>query len=523
MPSTTPDCGLPERLDVSLAEGESRRPSYVGPGSSGLVYRGRRGRPYRLMPIRTGRTGGRSPSSRRANDCPIERRTRIAEQVGRTPPARNLAPIRRAETLNLHGQEVFLVEYGLDEAHSLPRMLERSEPLQRLGHVFNALPWLEQWWHGLYYGLCPLPADLVLDASHQVHLLWLPEWRPPDLESVFDQPARGSYLSPDYVRGIPDPGLLRSLDVYALGYLLYQCLYRVEPPTDGPSVLRQKLTGSLSRAERRVPFWFEWLPEFEEIEAEIRHMVSSDPARRSAVDLGSFYAKFLDVRSRLNLEGVVAAVKERYGVAVAYLYLHRIMTSENEYDVYLRGARSCTLQLNLPASAIDAYESAIALDPGREDAFELEFRLIASEKARGALERIIENNPDGGTSIDAKMRRNYARLGAFARREDDQLSWCHFLLWRHPETAATYAYERLLDHEENGRWSFWWRLLYAEALIAIDQMEGSRAELDRIQRDFMRAHRDAAVPAALLRAHGRRFNELDARWKSRFQARVVTR
>jgi len=157
------------------------------------------------------------------------------------------------------------------------------------------------------------------------------------------------------------------------------------------------------------------------------------------------------------------------GPVCALELLTEILVTDESYELLVHAGELALLAAR-PLEAVDYYERAIALNPGRLEAYEGQFGLLTKARFHNPLEDLYRCQGATSLQLDAKVWRDFQALPP-KKQEDCELEMARYLLWRcqlrlwHDDldSVAAFIYKRLFD--DAGRflgWKVGMNLTYAQ-------------------------------------------------------------
>ncbi|MBN2202415.1 serine/threonine protein kinase [bacterium] len=461
---------------------EGRGLEYVGPSMRGHVYREASGNRYfRLLPIEDVRD--------------LSKRLEIDKR--RDQPCRQgLAPIEETGEVPVRGSLFFFVTYRAN-GRSLSGLLTDADPQSRLFLMSKVMGALNNWWETNGDANFPMPADIVFNQQWPV-LLALPSlglW--PRFETLVAEPSRVPFLAPELVRGSRQLIRDRTLDLFACGVMMLQCLFAWKEPDDPFLMLRKAASGTLFEPEgllQRMPIWIDRVDLYPEVVRMVRTALDPDPRTRADANPAQLSEKLRLLADRLDPLAVAEDLRGRKQYQKAVDFIGDVCLGESRFDLLLLAGKIAMENLQEPLNALEWFERAIQAAPaGNLEAQRLQLSVLLQTPPRRDTAGASKSLVDTQSKMHAMALRNFQSLPV---RERDTLFMAvtSFFMKAGQFIQAQEVLHPYLYHPGTSGapptymwWEFPRTLLYAEAMIGEipahpEKFDAARTFLDGIKK-----------------------------------------
>lgn len=492
----TADSKLPNELELCRGQ-VTESLILIGPSMHGWIYR-QRGGPacYRRIPMA---------------DTPLVRRQAVKTWVETGVPA-GVAPVTWAGQPD-DASGYYYMRYEVpDFQQTLQDVLAGSDTQKRIQYSADALAAMPIWWRNLYRPLLPMPADIAYDRSGNAYLLAVPQWRLPDVEAIFTEPARALYLPPEFVRG--QRGLLpEAMDCYCVGASLLQCFFAVPALDDPVDLLLRAASGTMYQEvdlADSVPFWFNRVWAVKQAIDAAYKLASPHPAVRQTCDLTRLPGELADWLRQMNPKTAAEHLRDNGKPQDAYTLLQDVLATHESYELLVLAGEIAGKYLRRPLEAIDLFERAIAKAPYRPEAREEQFRAISAGTHSPQLKALMTKDSASCSKMDARITRDFEALST-AKQESCELDMANYLLWRGRfDDANVFIRPRLYDGQ--GRY-LWWKFLlnfaFAESLIGQARYPETHAFLAGVRNELNKAYRRGSITENEYHSYAKTLGDLE--------------
>jgi hypothetical protein len=492
-----------ESTELELGPGRRDQVTLLGPSFWGAIYRSEKTPAcYRLLPIEY---------------ASLEKRA-VVREWSKRPRKRGVAPIVDAGQTSVRNRPFFYIQYEIKAERTWADII--ADPAIDLStHLGFAIRVLREFprWRELIHDdpqqyLLPVPHDIVF-VDTIPHLLALPFWGVREIDAIFAVPQRALYLPPEYVRGCDNDIWGHSVDLYAIGIAIFQCLFAIKQVDTVERLLSRIANGSLLSVQHlasRIPFWLEAIGVCENMIADVRRAVHPDVRVRSSVQPFELANQLEAYRKKMVPKTIVDSIVEAGKPREAFALLQDILLEQSSYELLLLAAEVAGNYLGRPLEAIDILEQAIVQRPGDSEAYEAQLKMILANPSDVKLAF--------GNQLDTRMRRDFQALPIVRQEEYEVEVAYYFLAQGQYRDTAEFIYPRLFLGDKYIWWKFGLAIAYTTAWMQMGELDAARQQMLDIKANLKKVRQNRALPFYEIQFYGLLVSELEVELLNRSAA-----
>ncbi|GAA0276863.1 hypothetical protein [Cryptosporangium japonicum] len=324
--------------------------------------------------------------------------------------------------------------------------------------------------------MLPTGADVVVSTDGRPYLLAVPEFGPPPVEALLDDPVRVRHLSPQLIRG---HSATRADDVYALAVLVLDSFVD-DPGVDASTVLRRAAAGQIGDPEagaRRGPVWADATEPVGRTLTTVRDLLAAHPRAREEVDPRTLAGQLTACIPLFDSWVAVQHTLRSQGPRAAWSQAQLALVDDTSPLLLVLAARIAHRHLGRPEQALFLVRSRTATDTGPLTSaaplhllFEMDRDLAASPTDHAGVR----------TDIADAARALYARLAPGPRLETTEPMAAYLYRAGHPGRANRLLNETLKQPHLPTAARAGLRLFVAERYLTEARRAAARAVLDQV-------------------------------------------